>query len=168
MTRLRTDLTAMEACKNTYATLAYEREQEVFKLRAELAEAKRECERLEKLVYVPGLLKCAKCGCSVISTNLHYPSGDFSADSSPKECPNGCGPMWPVTERAAGNEMVDRCEAQQCRAEQAERDLAEARAQRDASDTLVWRYVDLSDLRRADVEAHEASTGRHRAAQGGK
>jgi len=74
------------------------------------AEAMRERDRLAKLVYVPGMRKCAKCGCVLITTNLHVDTGGFSANNEPQACPNGCGPMWPVTERDAGNEMVDRME----------------------------------------------------------
>lgn len=73
-----------------------------------------EVERLEKLVYVPGLWKCAKCKCSVISTNLHVNASTdrmFSANNQPQICPNECGPMWRVTERDAGNELIDRMEA---------------------------------------------------------
>jgi hypothetical protein len=70
-----------------------------------------ENEALTKLVYVPGLWRCAKCKCTVVSTNLHYPSGGFSANNKPQECPNNCGPMWRVTERDAGNQACDRAEA---------------------------------------------------------
>lgn len=63
---------------------------------------------LEALVYIPGLWRCAKCGCSLISTNLHVQDGGFSANKEPQQCPNDCGPMWRVTERQAGNDLVDR------------------------------------------------------------
>jgi hypothetical protein len=72
------------------------------------AELKKEIERLEKLVYVPGLWKCAKCKCTTVCTNLHVNTGGFSANNSPQQCPNDCGPMWRVTERDAGNELIDR------------------------------------------------------------
>jgi len=75
---------------------------------AELAAAKAEVERLEKLVYVPGVLKCAKCSCVLVTTNLHVNTGQVSANNDPQQCPNGCGPMWRRTEREAGNELIDR------------------------------------------------------------
>lgn len=68
----------------------------------------KEIERLEKLVYVPGTWKCAKCGCTTICTNLHVNTGGFSANNSPQQCPNKCGPMWRVTERDASNDLADR------------------------------------------------------------
>jgi hypothetical protein len=70
-----------------------------------------ELERLERLVYVPGLWRCAKCRCHLTVTNIHVASGQFSAGTEPQQCPNGCGPMWRVTEREAGNQLVDRLEA---------------------------------------------------------
>lgn len=63
---------------------------------------------LEKLVFVPGLLKCAKCGFTLIKTNLHVQTGNFSANNEPDHCPNDGAPLWRVSERDAGNEMVDR------------------------------------------------------------
>jgi len=83
---------------------------ELTTLRAELQAAKERAEKAEALAYVPGLRKCAKCGCSLLSTNLHVNHGAVSANNEPQDCPNGCGPMWPVTERQAGNEMIDRME----------------------------------------------------------
>lgn len=75
---------------------------------ATLNEAADEIDRLEKLVYVPGLLKCAKCGFALIKTNLHVQTGNFSTNNEPDHCPNDGAPLWRVTERDAGNEMVDR------------------------------------------------------------
>lgn len=62
---------------------------------------------LEALVYVPGLWRCAKCECQLVSTNMHAYTGAMSADNSPQVCPNNCGPMWRVTEREAGNRLID-------------------------------------------------------------
>lgn len=84
-----------------------------------------ENERLEKLVYVPGLWKCAKCKCVVMTNTLHVPYGAMSANNSPQQCPNDCGPMWRVTERAAGNEVVDRMDAQAERLKDLDRALNE-------------------------------------------
>lgn len=94
------------------------------------ADAMEERDRLAKLVYVPGLRKCAKCGCSLVTTNLYAETGQMSANNEPQPCPNGCGPMWPVTERDAGNRLIDDMEkvidernAAKKRAETAEREL---------------------------------------------
>ena len=108
LSRLRAELAEARQERETWNARSRHNLARAEQAERELAEAKREVERLEKLVYVPGLLKCAKCGCSVISTNLHYPSGGFSADNRPKECPNGCGPMWRVTERDCRKRMGTR------------------------------------------------------------
>lgn len=66
---------------------------------------------LENLVYVPGLRKCAKCKCVLVSNFLHTQNGMISANNKPQQCPNDCGPIWPVTERESGNEMAERLTA---------------------------------------------------------
>jgi hypothetical protein len=78
---------------------------------ARIKELEGENERLAKLVYVPGVTRCAKCGLRLISSTLDASSGQIAANTSPQQCPNDCGPMWRVTERDAGNEVCDRLEA---------------------------------------------------------
>ena len=79
-------------------------------LRTYLYDLRRQLREAERLIYVPGILKCAKCGCVLVTTNLHVNSGQVSANNDPQKCPNGCGPMWRRTERDAGNELCDRLE----------------------------------------------------------
>ena len=69
-----------------------------------------EIERLESLVYVPGLWRCPKCQLNLVSNTLHAGPGLVSANNNPQQCVNGCGPMWRVTERDAGNDLIDRAE----------------------------------------------------------
>jgi hypothetical protein len=64
-----------------------------------------EVERLARLVYVPGLWRCAEL--HLVSSTLHAHSGTISANNEPQQCANGCGPMWRVTERDAGNRAID-------------------------------------------------------------
>jgi len=78
-----------------------------------LAKAVERIRELEQLVYVPGLWRCAKCECQVMSTNLHAASGRISANNEPQACPNNCGPMWRVTERDAGNRLIDQADREQ-------------------------------------------------------
>lgn len=74
----------------------------------QLDAANAEIERLERLVYVPGVWVCAKCKLSLISTLLDVSRGLFAANKEPQQCPNGCGPLWRKTERDAGNELCIR------------------------------------------------------------
>jgi hypothetical protein len=78
--------------------------------RAALDELANEVGRLEALVYVPGLWRCAKCELRVVATNFHVNDGRMSAGVEPRHCDNGCGPMWRVSEREAGNRLCDQAE----------------------------------------------------------
>lgn len=80
-------------------------------LAARTAELEAEAARLTRLVYVPGVTKCAKCSLVLISTAIDANSGRFAAITDPQQCPNGCGPMWRRTERDAGSELCDRLDA---------------------------------------------------------
>lgn len=75
------------------------------------AELESRIKELERLVYVPGLLKCKKCGFGLIKTNLYVMDGTFGANNEPDHCPNDGAPMWRVTERDASNEYIDRTES---------------------------------------------------------
>ena len=47
---------------------------------------------------VPGIVRCAKCAFQLARTTLYMGSGTVGAgDSKTEPCPNGCGPLWPVT-----------------------------------------------------------------------
>jgi hypothetical protein len=94
---------------------------------AALTEARTEIERLKSLVYVPGLWRCAKCNFSLVQANLNAKDGTVTARDKPGDkCPNCDSPLWRVTERDAGNEMVDRAEELLKRATDAEALLTEA------------------------------------------
>ena len=80
------------------------------KLRDYAVAMKAENDRLEKLVYVPGVFSCAKCRVVLVSTTMHAHTGLMKANTEPQKCPNGCGPLWRRTERDAGNELCDRLE----------------------------------------------------------
>lgn len=82
---------------------------------------------LEKLVYVPGLWRCPKCKFSLMQASLNANDGSVTAMDKPgSKCPNCDSPLWRVTERQAGNDMVDRAEEQMLRAVAAEKALATA------------------------------------------
>ena len=81
-------------------------------LRSNDIEAAEEIERLRALVFVPGMQRCAKCGFVHTHMILDAQSGAVgSGETTPSSCPNGCGPLWPVTERQSGDELAERLEA---------------------------------------------------------
>lgn len=72
-------------------------------------EAEAENARLARLVYVPGQWRCAKCNFTLMQANLNANDGTVTARDQPGEkCRNCDSPLWRVTERDAGNEMIDR------------------------------------------------------------
>ncbi|MDM4768651.1 hypothetical protein [Solimonas sp. SE-A11] len=61
--------------------------------------------------FVPGEMHCAKCRFSLTRTNLYLGSGTVGpGDSKTEPCPNGCGPLWPVTWEQSAREAWKRCE----------------------------------------------------------
>jgi len=47
---------------------------------------------------VPGYMHCAKCKFHLSRTNLYMQSGTTGpGDNKTEPCPNGCGPLWPVS-----------------------------------------------------------------------
>lgn len=66
-------------------------------------------ERVE-LIYVPGEWRCAKCKLRITST-VFSPDGKIGANRQSEPCPNGCGPLWPLTYREAYEAEAERHES---------------------------------------------------------
>ena len=70
---------------------------------------------------VPGVMHCAKCKFQLNRVTLCVSDGNaYAGDNKTEPCPNGCGPLWPVTwEQEARNcwktleEMHERLQAAQ-------------------------------------------------------
>lgn len=96
----------------------------------------------------PGVMHCAKCKFKLIRNNLNINAGTITAGNSKTEpCPNGCGPLWPVTwEQEArdayktAEDMFDRWQAAQQAAQAPEGpdvdDLAQFIRQIDGNHTM--------------------------------
>lgn len=55
---------------------------------------------LESSVIAPGIMRCAKCSFVLTKNSINMSAGTITAgDSKSEPCPNGCGPLWPVTWR---------------------------------------------------------------------
>lgn len=80
-------------------------------VRALLADFETELTRLEGLVYVPGVWRCAKCDFRLIQSNLNASDGTVTARDTPGDkCPNCQSPLWRVTERQERTEALDMIE----------------------------------------------------------
>lgn len=80
---------------------------------------------LEKLVYVPGLWRCAKCNFILVQSNLNAANGTVTARDDPGDtCPNCDANLWRVSERQERQEMqvAHEKEFEQRIAAEAERD----------------------------------------------
>ena len=67
-------------------------------------------EEVDKLKYVPGMLRCAKCKCVVYSRTIYMKSQTIGANNKPQECPNDCGPMWKVTYKDDREDLISSME----------------------------------------------------------
>jgi len=62
--------------------------------------------------FVPGAMHCAKCNFRLQRNNLYYQTGNIGpGDNKTEPCPNGCGPLWPVTwkmDALEGDKVIER------------------------------------------------------------
>ena len=66
---------------------------------ATITQAQAERDAARELVTVPGQWRCAKCKFVVHKMVLCASTGNVGVktDTKTEPCPNGCGPLWPVT-----------------------------------------------------------------------
>ena len=83
--------------------------------------------RPQRADVVPGVVHCARCDFRLVRKTLYMLSGTVGAgDSDTEPCPNGCGPLWPVTweqEAREGYKLADDLFDRAKRAEDALREL---------------------------------------------
>lgn len=73
-----------------------------------LQDANSRNDELRSSVIAPGIMRCAGCGFVLTKNNLNMSAGTVTAgDSKSEPCPNGCGPLWPVTWKEQALEMRD-------------------------------------------------------------
>ena len=67
--------------------------------------------RPQRADVVPGVVHCVRCKFRLVRTDLNVRSGRASAGNSDTEpCPNGCGPLWPVSWEQEAREGWETCE----------------------------------------------------------
>lgn len=88
-----------------------------------------EVERLEGLVYTPGLWRCAKCSFMLVQRNLNANSGTVTARDQPGDkCPNCNVPLWRVTERENARDNYDAADGLQLELNAARAEIERLRA----------------------------------------
>lgn len=82
---------------------------------------------MNQINLVPGVVQCARCKFRLTHMTLNVNVGTVTAGNSDTEpCPNGCGPLWPVTweqEAREGYKLAEDLFERAKRAEYALRDL---------------------------------------------
>lgn len=111
--------------------------------------------RLEPLVHVPGVWRCAKCDFRLIQSNLNASDGTATARDTPGDkCPNCHSPLWRVTERQERIEAMELAETGFTRAGKAENALQDLA---DSADAVGVRFFD-ADTMEPEVEAMQRAT----------
>ena len=84
-------------------------------MRDDMREAREKLEAAEKriaeqqsAIIAPGIMRCAGCGFVLTKNSINMAAGTITAgDSKSEPCPNGCGPLWPVTWKEQALQMRD-------------------------------------------------------------
>ncbi len=94
---------------------------------------------------VPGVMRCAKCEFQLVRKVLAVNMGDvFAGDSKTEPCPNGCGPLWPVTWKQYAEQAMDAAESLADRAFAAEKEVKQLRGELSALDAPSLRAKVMS------------------------
>ena len=84
----------------------------------------------ERKDLVPGVMRCAKCEFQLVRQVLAVNLGEvFAGDSKTEPCPNGCGPLWPVTWKQYAEQAMDAAETMADRAFAAEKEVKQLRGE---------------------------------------
>ncbi|EPB8130358.1 TPA: hypothetical protein PXP79_001603 [Yersinia enterocolitica] len=112
-----------ECSSVVHADLLEKAADHITSIESQLETARKRITELENAALVPGVLHCAKCNFQLSKTNLYMKSGTTGpGDNKSEPCPNGCGPLWPVTWRqwafdasAAADKYFDELKAAEAR-----------------------------------------------------
>lgn len=90
---------------------------------------------------VPGKMHCAKCDFSVLRTVLNVSTGNaYAGNNKTEPCPNGCGPLWPITWEQEARDGYKLCDQLFERAQVAEAALAQRAGSGIAPDGESWQH----------------------------
>ncbi|HHF8096227.1 TPA: ead/Ea22-like family protein [Escherichia coli] len=92
----------------------------------ELESAEKRIAEQQSAIIAPGIMRCAGCGFVLTKNSINMAAGTITAgDSKTEPCPNGCGPLWPVTWKEQALQMRDDSEQWFIELQQAKNRIAE-------------------------------------------
>ncbi|EFU7669054.1 ead/Ea22-like family protein [Escherichia coli] len=95
----------------------------------ELEAAEKRIAEQQSAIIAPGIMRCAGCGFVLTKNSINMAAGTITAgDSKTEPCPNGCGPLWPVTWKEQALQMRDDSEQWFIELQQAKNRIAELEA----------------------------------------
>lgn len=98
----------------------------VLALLALLEAAEKRIAEQQSAIIAPGIMRCAGCGFVLTKNSINMAAGTITAgDSKTEPCPNGCGPLWPVTWKEQALQMRDDSEQWFIELQQAKNRIAE-------------------------------------------
>lgn len=101
----------------------------VLALLASLEAAEKRIAEQQSAIIAPGIMRCAGCGFVLTKNSINMAAGTITAgDSKTEPCPNGCGPLWPVTWKEQALQMRDDSEQWFIELQQAKNRIAELEA----------------------------------------
>jgi len=93
---------------------------------------------------VPGAMRCAKCNFRLQRNVIYTSTGNIGAGTSETEpCPNGCGPLWPITWKEDAIESAEQAEKWFLEIIELKKQLSALQSHAPAHDA-----VDLAELKR--------------------
>lgn len=107
------------------------KEDEALALVEALEAAEKLIAELQSDAIAPGIMRCAGCGFVLTKNNINMAAGTITAgDSKTEPCPNGCGPLWPVTWKEQALQMRDDSESWFLELQDAKKHIAELEARK--------------------------------------
>lgn len=135
----------------------------------ELEAAEKRIAEQQSAIIAPGIMRCAGCGFVLTKNSINMAAGTITAgDSKSEPCPNGCGPLWPVTWKEQALQMRDDSEKWFEELQEANRRIAEleAREVKLPKPISVLHRRDFNDAHRAIYAYPEAEVNAALAAAG--
>ncbi|EMY8986215.1 ead/Ea22-like family protein [Salmonella enterica] len=111
----------------------------VLALLDELEATEKRIAEQQSAIIAPGIMRCAGCGFVLTKNSINMAAGTITAgDSKTEPCPNGCGPLWPVTWKEQAIQMRDDSEQWFLELQQAKNRIAQLEARDEPKFVKCW------------------------------